>query len=84
MTDHDRALRLLGAMRPMTAVPVLGVPAVTVPVVVSYGLPLSVQLIGGRFADDRVLDAAAVVEERASVARPWRDEHPAVPPRSSR
>ncbi|KPI32572.1 Amidase [Actinobacteria bacterium OV320] len=71
ITDRDRALQLFPAMWPMTAVPVLGFPAVTVPVHVENGLPFSVQLIGGRFEEDLVLDAAQAVEDRSEVPRLW-------------
>lgn len=64
-------MQLFPAMWPMTAVPVLGFPAVTVPVHVDNGLPFSVQLIGGRFEEDLVLDAAQAVEVRSEVPRLW-------------
>ncbi|USQ86408.1 amidase [Streptomyces phaeoluteigriseus] len=71
ITDPDRALRLFPAMWPMTAVPVLGFPAVTVPVHIDEGLPFSAQLIGGRFEEDLVLDAAQAIEDRAGVPPLW-------------
>lgn len=58
-------------MWPMTAVPILGFPAVTVPASYDDGLPVSVQLIGGRFEEELVLDAAQLVEERAGVPAMW-------------
>lgn len=66
-----RARELFTAMWPMTAVPVLGFPAVTVPVNVSEGLPFSAQIIGGRFEEHRVLDAAEVVEARPTGLTLW-------------
>lgn len=71
ITDRGRAVELFTAMWPMTAVPVLGFPAVTVPVRTDAGLPLSAQLVGGRFEEDLVLDAAQAVEDRASVPALW-------------
>ncbi|MEU0743510.1 amidase [Streptomyces sp. NPDC006134] len=71
LTGRSRAVELFTAMWPMTAVPVLGFPAVTVPVTLDEGLPLSAQLIGGRFEEDLVLDAAQAVEERAAVPPVW-------------
>ncbi|MFJ4616902.1 amidase [Streptomyces sp. NPDC088812] len=65
ISGRDRALELFAAMWPMTSVPILGFPAVTVPALVDEGLPLSVQLIGGRFEEELVLDAAQAVEDRA-------------------
>lgn len=47
-----------------TACNVLGLPAVAVPVGLSDGLPLSVQVIGGRFREDTCLAVAAAIESR--------------------
>lgn len=44
------------------AVPLLGLPAISVPTGVEGGLPTGVQLIAARFREDLVLDAAEVVE----------------------
>lgn len=69
--EHDadaaspaRGAELVSAMWPMTAVPALGFPAVTVPTSFAEGLPLSVQLIGGRFEEELILDAAQAIEDR--------------------
>jgi amidase len=48
----------------MFGVPVLGLPAVSVPTGVAGGLPMGVQIIGRRFREDMVLDAAQVIEAR--------------------
>ncbi|MFC8126519.1 amidase [Streptomyces sp. NPDC057302] len=64
LASPERAAELVAAMWPMTAVPVLGFPAVTVPSSLSEGLPVSVQLIGGRYAEERILDAAQAIEDR--------------------
>ncbi|MFC8663075.1 amidase [Streptomyces sp. NPDC057199] len=63
--DPTRARSLVAAQWPMTAVPVLGFPAVTVPTGTADGLPTGVQLIGGRFAEDIILNAAQAIEDRA-------------------
>lgn len=47
-----------------TACNVLGLPAVAVPVGLSDGLPLSVQVIGGRFREDACLAVASAIESR--------------------
>ncbi|GGV40249.1 amidase [Streptomyces longisporoflavus] len=64
IASPERAAELVAAMWPMAAVPVLGFPAVTVPSSLSDGLPVSVQLIGGRYAEERILDAARAIEDR--------------------
>ncbi|MEV8306625.1 amidase [Streptomyces flavidovirens] len=71
ITDRVRAIQLFAAMWPMTAVPVLGFPAVTVPVALSDGLPLSAQIIGGRFEEEALLDAAQAIEDRTLAMRVW-------------
>ncbi|MFJ8650332.1 amidase [Streptomyces sp. NPDC093546] len=69
--EEARAGRLFTAMWPMTAVPVLGFPAVTVPVRLDDGLPVGAQLIGGRFEEELVLDAAQAVEDRGAAISLW-------------
>ncbi|MFF0567559.1 amidase [Streptomyces sp. NPDC004041] len=66
-----RTRELFSAMWPMTAVPVLGFPAVTLPVALEDGLPVGVQLIGGRFEEDLILDAAQAIEDRTPAIRMW-------------
>ncbi|MFZ3573870.1 amidase [Streptomyces sp. BH097] len=66
----ERASELLAAMWPMAAVPILGFPAVSVPAAHTAGLPISVQLIAGRFAEDLALNAAQVVEAGAPQLTP--------------
>ncbi|GAA3228246.1 amidase [Actinocorallia longicatena] len=63
--DAERGKSLFAAQWPMTSVPVLGFPAVTVPTGLADGLPASVQLLGSRFAEHHLLDAAQAVEDRA-------------------
>ncbi|WP_130449974.1 amidase family protein [Kribbella rubisoli] len=60
----------------MIAIPVLGLPAVSVPTGVADGLPTGVQLFGGRYSDHLLLDAADRIEERAG--RFWPDLQEAV------
>ena len=55
---------VLRAQEPQFAVPVLGLPAVSVPTGLAGAVPMGVQLIGPRFREDLVLDAAAVIEAR--------------------
>jgi len=52
-----------------------GLPAISVPAgFTPAGLPLGMQIVGGRHADALVLRAAAAFEQIA----PWGDAHPAV------
>jgi amidase len=56
--------RIMRANGPQFAVPLLGLPAVSAPTGFVDGLPIGVQLIGARFREDTVLDAAEVIEAR--------------------
>lgn len=62
--------RVLRAQESQFAVPVLGLPAVSVPTGMAGALPMGVQLIGPRFREDLVLDAAAVIESRCPPMTP--------------
>jgi amidase len=66
----ESARRVIAAQASMMAIPVLGFPAVSVPTGVSGGLPAGVQLLGRRFGEDGILDAAGVIEARAGVLTP--------------
>jgi amidase len=62
--------RVLRAQESQFAVPVLGLPAVSVPTGLAGGLPMGVQFIGPRFREDLVLDAAEVIEARCPPMTP--------------
>lgn len=66
----DTMASVLRAQESQIAVPVLGLPAVSVPTGVAGGLPMGVQLIGPRFREDLVLDAAEVIEARCPPLTP--------------
>lgn len=66
----ERMARLMDANAAMMAVPVLGLPAVSVPTGVHEGLPTGVQLLGRRFDDLRLLAAAAGVEKHLGTITP--------------
>jgi hypothetical protein len=57
-------------MRMVVPVNILGLPSCAVPVGCDDGLPQGVQLIGVRFREDLLLDAAQAVEDRAPVLTP--------------
>ena len=60
----DEARRLAAVQWPLMAVPALGFPALSVPTGVANGLPTGVQLLGRRFDEVALLDAAEAVETR--------------------
>ncbi|KKB37489.1 Indoleacetamide hydrolase [Bacillus thermotolerans] len=62
--------RLMAAQWSMMAVPVLGFPAISVPTSVKGGLPVGVQLLGRRFREDTLFDAAEVIEAHATIETP--------------
>jgi len=61
---------VMRAQESQFAVPVLGLPAVSVPTGLAGALPIGVQLIGPRFREDLVLDAAEVIEARCPPITP--------------
>ncbi|MFI6582937.1 amidase [Embleya sp. NPDC050493] len=70
LVGDARMREVVAAQWPLQAVPVLGFPALAVPTGVADGLPSGVQLIGGRFREDLLLDAAAAIEARTPRVRP--------------
>ncbi|MBL8346455.1 MAG: amidase family protein [Rubrivivax sp.] len=62
--------RVMRAQESQFAVPVLGLPAVSVPTGLAGGLPMGVQLIGPRFREDLVLEAAEVIEAHSPPMTP--------------
>jgi len=68
--DAETTARVLRAQRLLVAVNLLGLPAVAVPCGQSDGVPLGVQVIGGRYREDLCLDAAEVIEARHGLSTP--------------
>lgn len=62
--------RCVEAQWSMMAVPVLGFPALSVPTGLTEALPVGVQLLGRRFDEASLLDAAGIIEARAGVLTP--------------
>ena len=62
--------RVMAAQASMMAIPVLGFPALSVPTGVTDGLPVGVQLLGRRFDEDGILDAAEAIEARSGTFTP--------------
>lgn len=68
--DHRRVADIAHAMRMVVAVNILGLPGCVVPVGSDEGLPQAVQLIGARFNESWLLDAAAAIEARVPALTP--------------
>lgn len=68
--DISRVAEIATSMRMVLPVNILGLPGCAVPVGADDGLPQGVQLIGGRFREDLLLDAARAIEDRAPVLTP--------------
>lgn len=66
----EDAYALMQGQWPMTFVPCLGLPGAAVPTGVVDGLPAAVQLVGGRFRESWILDAAQAIEDRSGVLTP--------------
>lgn len=70
ISSIERGLGVVAAQWPMMAIPMLGFPAISVPTGIADGLPAGVQLLGRRFREDTVFDAAEIVEARCGVLTP--------------
>jgi amidase len=68
--DIARVGDIANAMRMVLPVNALGLPSCAVPVGIDDGLPQGVQLIGARFREDLLLDAAQAIEDRSPAATP--------------
>jgi amidase len=68
--DISRIGEIATAMRMVVPVNILGLPSCALPVGCDDGLPQGVQLIGARFREHLLLDAAQAVEDRAPVLTP--------------
>ena len=68
--EVSRIGEIAAAMRMVVPVNILGLPSCAVPVGCDDGLPQGVQLIGARFREDLLLDAAQAVEDRAPSLTP--------------
>ncbi len=66
----EQAAATMVLMRCVMPANVLGLPSACVPAGLADGLPVGVLLTGDRFADDKTLDAAAVVEAALGVDTP--------------
>jgi amidase len=68
--DDAAMKRIFDAVVPILAPAVLGLPCVAVPTGVRNNIPLSVQLVAGRFREDLCLDAAEIIENRVGDLTP--------------
>jgi amidase len=68
--DEGGVAEDLRAMRMAMAVNTLGLPAVALPVGTRDGLPQVVQVIGPRYREDLILEAAAAIENRVGSITP--------------
>lgn len=71
LRDGATTAGLIAAQRPLLAVSVLGLPAVSVPALHRAGsIPLGVQVVAGRYREDLCLAAAEAIEAHAGIHAP--------------
>ncbi len=66
----ERSRQVLRAQGPCFSVPVLGLPAISAPTGMAGALPTGVQILGARFREDLVMEAAEVLEGRSPSTTP--------------
>jgi amidase len=66
----DGAVATLELMRPVLPANVLGTPAAVVPAGMTEGLPVGVQVMGGKYTELRCLAVAEVIEQRLGTLTP--------------
>lgn len=64
--SQQRVEQILAAQAPLLSTAMLGLPGLAVPTGMAAGLPVGVQLISGRFREDLILRAGALVERAAN------------------
>ncbi len=62
--------RVINAQLPMTALPVLGVPAMTVTTGIADGMPIGVQLVAARYREDLLFEAGEAIASRGEAILP--------------
>jgi len=66
----DNAFATLELMRPVLPANLLGTPSAVVPAGMAAGLPVGVQVMGGKYTDLRCLAVAGAIEQRLGPAAP--------------
>lgn len=66
----DSARYVRDIQMPSFVIPVLGLPAVSVPTGIADGLPTGVQIVAPRFREDLILDAAEIIEAHCPMPTP--------------
>ncbi len=70
LESASRVRELISNQWPNTAVPVLGLPGLGLPVQSTGGAPLGVQLIGRAFQEEALLRAGEIIEGRSQISVP--------------
>jgi amidase len=66
----DNAIATLELMRPVLPANLLGTPAAVVPAGMAEGLPVGVQVMGGKYTELRCLAVAEAIEQRLGILTP--------------
>jgi amidase len=70
IASQDNAVATLELMRPVLPANLLGTPAAVVPAGMAEGLPVGVQVMGGKYTDLRCLAVAEAIERRLGTLTP--------------
>lgn len=58
------------ALQPSIAVSLMGLPALAAPVMTHQGIPIGVQIVAGRFEEERCFAVGEIIERRSSIKTP--------------
>jgi amidase len=70
ISSPERMREMIAAQWSMMAIPLVSLPALSVPTGVADGLPVGVQLMSRKFREDALFDAAEVIEARSPSMTP--------------
>lgn len=70
LLDEATVRRMWRAQLPQLAIPVLGLPGLSVPTGLHEGVPMGVQIVAGRYREDLCLDAGEAIEAQAGMTAP--------------
>lgn len=67
LKGEDRVMQMMEDLQTCFSINFLGLPAAVTPIGIHEGIPFGIQIIGQRFREDMVLDAAEVIQQKVGI-----------------